>query len=150
MKKKNTILLLASVVIAAAVLVAVGLFTANVRAQDEENAEPERSTIKAEIDDECKSHPHTFTVPAGKTAKDFKKENFQAGKACHDSGAPENKGFAVRDSKNHPVYMWSQYKDQPPYEKGGPIGGLSLEEGEYTLSVAGGAEAMIEMSYMVE
>lgn len=106
--------------------------------------------VSATIDAKCGSHPGTFVVPAGKTAHGFKSGGLVAGKACHGGGAPENKGFAVRDSKNNPIYMWSQYKDQPPYEKGGPLSGLSLGPGEYTLSVAGGAGARIELSYKLK
>lgn len=106
--------------------------------------------VSASIDAKCGSHPGTFKVPAGKTAHGFKSGGLVAGTACHGGGAPENKGFAVRDSKNNPIYMWSQYQDQPPYEKGGPLSGLSLGPGEYTLSVAGGAGASIELSYQLE
>ncbi|MFO8058043.1 MAG: hypothetical protein R6V10_12170 [bacterium] len=147
MKKKNLKKFFAAAALfGAALLLAYPLFTEEARGEEEKKS----CTVKAEIDKECKSHPETFTVPEGKTAKDFKKLGFEAGEACHDSGAPENQGFAVRDSKNRPVYMWSQYKDQPPYEKGGPLESLTLEGGEYTLSVAGGAGAMIELSYEVE
>jgi hypothetical protein len=146
MKIINKISIIAAVLLGAGLLLASAFFPHEARGQDEK----ETMTVKAEIDKECKSHPETFTVPAGKTAKNFKKVAFEAGKACHDSGAPENKGFAVRDSKNRPVYMWSRYKDQPPYEKGGPLESLTLQEGEYTLSVAGGAEAKIEISFELE
>jgi hypothetical protein len=107
-------------------------------------------TAKARIDEECRSHPATFTIPEGKTAHEFKSSGLEAGKACHEGGAPENKGFAIRDSKNQPVYMWSQYKDQKPYEKGGPLSSLTLDAGEYTLSVAGGAGAKVEISFKLK
>jgi len=110
----------------------------------------DRLTVKAWIDDECRSHPAEFTIPAGKTGKDFISGGLQAGKACHEGGAPENKGFAIRDSKNRPIYMWSQYKDQKPYEKGGPLSALTLDPGDYTLSVAGGAGAGVELSYLLK
>jgi hypothetical protein len=108
------------------------------------------ATVTARIDQECKSLPQTFEVPPGKTAHAFKKLALEAGTACHDSGAPENQGFAIRDGKNKPVYMWSQYQDQPPYEKGGPLSALALESGSYTLSVAGGAGAKIELAYKLK
>ena len=108
-------------------------------------------SVKASIDADCRSHPTTFTVPDGKTAAEFKSQGLEPGAACHGTGTPpENKGFAIRDAKSRQVYTWSQYQTQPPYEKGGPLGSLTLAPGEYTLSVAGGAGAKIELSYRLK
>lgn len=116
----------------------------------EEGPAPKPLTVKAWIDKDCRSHPGTFEVPAGETARDFKSRKLEPGSACHEEGAPENVGFAVRDPKGRPVYMWSRYKDQKPYEKGGPLESLNLGPGEYTLSVAGGAGASIELSFVLK
>ena len=116
----------------------------------EKEKDKEEYKVKAHIDADCKSHPKDFTVPDGKTAVDFKKVELDPGKACHDSGAPENKGFSIRNDKNKHVYMWSQYQDQQPYEKGGPLSSLTLPPGKYTLTVAGGANAKIEISYKLK
>ena len=108
-------------------------------------------SVSASIDADCRSHPATFTVPDGKTAAEFKSHGLEPGAACHGTGAPpENKGFAIRDAKGRQIYTWSQYQTQPPYEKGGPLGSLTLAPGEYTLSVAGGAGAKIELSYRLK
>ncbi len=105
------------------------------------------SLLTAVIDKECLSQPASLTVPEGKSASSFKLLGFQEGTACHEGGAPENKGYAIRDGKNNPAYMWSQYRDQKPYERGGPLESLVLKPGEYALSVAGGAGARVELSY---
>jgi len=109
-----------------------------------------RLTISAGIDADCKSQPVELTVPGGKTAHQFKLEKLEPGKACQDGSVPENKGYAFRDQQNRPVYMWSQYQDNPPYERGGPLSSLSLAPGVYTLSVAGGAGAKVELSYQLK
>jgi len=110
----------------------------------------QRISIKAWIDEKCQSHPGNFKVPNAKTAFDFKRDSLAPGVACKAGETVENKGFAIRDSKNQPVYMWSQYKDQTPYEKGGPLANLTLSPGEYILSVAGGKNAKVEISYRLK
>jgi len=111
----------------------------------------ESGKVTAHIDSECRSHPGTFKVPEGLHAAGFSKKGPTTGKSCHEEeGAPENSGFAIRDQKGRPVYLWSRYKDDEPYEKGGPLGSLRLGPGDYTLSVAGGAGARIELSYVLE
>ncbi|HUT54559.1 MAG TPA: hypothetical protein VM658_14310 [bacterium] len=110
----------------------------------------EAGKARAWIDKDCVAHPATITVPAGKTASGFKSGGLVAGIACHGAGAPENKGFAIRDGRNNPVYLWSQYQDQTPYEKGGPLDKLTLPSGEYKLTVAGGAGAEITLEYQLK
>jgi hypothetical protein len=105
---------------------------------------------RAWIDKDCVTHSATFTVPVGKTAAGFKSGGLVGGTACHGSGRPDNKGFAIRDGKNNPVYMWSQYQEQPPYEKGGPLDKLTLTSGQYTLTVAGGSGAEITLEYQLK
>ena len=108
-------------------------------------------TVSASIGTDCQSKPATFTVPDGKTAHSFNLAKLEPGAACHgEAAAPENKGFSIRDGKGRPVYTWSQYQTQKPYEKGGPLNSLSLIPGTYTLSMAGGAGARVELSYQLK
>lgn len=108
-------------------------------------------TVTAGIGSDCQSQPKTFTVPDGKTAVGFALVKLEPGSACHgESAPPENKGYSVRDGKGRPVYTWSQFQTQAPYEKGGPLANLSLIPGNYTLSVAGGAGAKVELSYRLK
>ena len=102
--------------------------------------------VKATIDAECGSHPGSLVVAEGQTASGFQVVEFKAGAACHEAGAPENKGYAIHDRNHEPVYLWSQYQDQKPYERGGPLERLQLKSGEYTVVVAGGAGAAVELS----
>lgn len=114
------------------------------------SAEGEKESVRAYIDDECRSNPAEFSVPEGKTATGFSSSGVKEGKACHDGGAPENVGYSIRDGKGKPVYMWSRYKDQPPYEKGGPLSSVELYPGDYKLTVAGGAGAEVVVSYTLK
>lgn len=107
-------------------------------------------SISAAIGPDCQSKPATFTVPDGKTALSFTLVGLEPGKACDGGAAPENKGYAIRDGKGRPVYTWSQYQTQAPYEKGGPLKNLTLIPGSYTLTVAGGAGAKVELSYQLK
>ena len=149
-EKKCGRLSLAALCLAIAMLFCTSACMVGKEARGDDAKQGQSFTIKATIDNQCRSHPKAFTVPAGKSAHSFKSGGLKAGAACHEGGAPENKGFAIRDAKNRPVYMWSQYKNQAPYEKGGPLSSLSLNAGEYTLSVAGGAGAEIELSYKLK
>lgn len=128
-------------------LAAAGLLLFSGAGSSADNRDSGRVTVKAWIDGECLSHPGKFSIPGGKTGAGFKAGQLKPGSSCHGGGVPENKGFSIRDGKNQLIYMWSQYRDQPPYEKGGPLEGLSPGEGEYALSVAGGAGAEIEISF---
>jgi len=137
----------AGLIVLTAVTAAVWLAAPRALTKD---ADGDALTVTARIDQDCKSLPQTFEVPSGKTAHAFKKLALEPGSSCHGGGVPENQGFMIRDSHNKPVYMWSQYQKQPPYEKGGPLSALTLEAGSYTLSVAGGAGAKIELSYKLK
>ncbi len=108
-------------------------------------------TVSASIGTDCQSKPASFTVPDGKTAYSFNVAKLEPGTACHgETAAPENKGFSIRDGKGRPVYTWSQYQTQTPYEKGGPLKTLTLIPGTYSLSMAGGAGAKVELSYQLK
>lgn len=108
-------------------------------------------SVSAAIGADCQSRPATFTVPDGKTAHSFNVEKLEPGTACNgESANPENKGFSIRDGKGRPVYTWSQYQTQTPYEKGGPLKSLTLIPGTYNLSMAGGAGAKVELSYQLK
>jgi hypothetical protein len=108
-------------------------------------------SVSASIGTDCQSKPATFSVPDGKTAYAFNVAKLEPGSACHGEAAPpENKGFSIRDGKGRQVYTWSQYQTQTPYEKGGPLKNLTLIPGSYTLSMAGGAGAKVELSYQLK
>ncbi len=109
-----------------------------------------REAVEAGIDDKCRSKPADFQVPEGKTATDFKREVLEAGKSCHEGGEPENVGFSIKGRRGKDVYYWSRYKNNKPYEKGGPLKNLELEYGEYTLTAAGGAGAKVRISYKLK
>ena len=107
--------------------------------------------VSAMIGADCQSRPVTFTIPDGKTAYSFTLDRLEPGSACHgEAAAPENKGFSIRDGKGRQLYTWSQYQTQAPYEKGGPLKNLTLVPGSYTLSMAGGAGARVELSYQLK
>jgi hypothetical protein len=115
-----------------------------------ESKEDQTNKVKAYIDDKCGQHTAKIIVAEGKTAFKFSAGDLVPGKACHDGGEPDNKGYDIRDSKNRIMYLWSQYKDLTPYEKGGPLPELELAAGEYSVSVAGGSGAEIEISYFIK
>jgi hypothetical protein len=109
------------------------------------------ASVVATIGADCLSKPTNFTVPDGKTAYNFNVAKLEPGAACHgETTPPENKGFSIRDGKGRPIYTWSQYQTQTPYEKGGPLKNLTLIPGSYTLSIAGGAGAKVELSYQLK
>ena len=150
-QKKSGVLILAALA-AAAVLAAslAGCMLISEGLSADPPAEPDRLPLKAWIDDQCQSHPAALKVPDRKTALDFKRTALEPGKPCKPGEPLDNHGFAIRDHQNRAVYVWSQYKNQPPYEKGGPLEKLALPPGEYTLTVAGGAGAKVELSYRLK
>lgn len=138
--------------IAAAIIVCSSFFSAGCFSGKSADAAEggESAEWTASIDDECGSSPTVLVIPAGKKASGFKLKLLEEGVGCHEEGPPDNKGYAIRDSKNTPIYMWSQFEDRDPYEKGGPLSSLVLKPGEYTLSVAGGAGARVSLTYSME
>jgi len=104
------------------------------------------SNVTASINGDCVLNTGTISVPAGKTASNFKLKSLSEGTKCKIGGKPDTKGWGIKSGANL-VYGWSQFKGGSPQESGGPLANVTLSPGTYYVYVDGGSGAQVSVQY---
>ena len=124
-------------------LAAVILFTLIVAVPFIARAEP----IDAYLDAACTTINGAFTVPEGMAAVDFTATMSSPWRACSVDYPIDTIGFMIVDSTDKRYYVYAQYKNGSSNEFDGPLSGLSLGPGAYTVYVQGGLDTRARVSY---
>ena len=111
-------------------------------------AEANARTVSASISTSCASRQGAIVVSPGKKAFGFRVLQLRNGVKCHGVGRADSRGWGITRNGRR-IYYWSQWRQQPRRESGGPLGRLQLGPGRYQVFVDGGRGALAQISYQV-